>query len=84
MVDRLDADAIPQQVCSNSYSALHKMVAKALFRCGWVKWVGCVQGEAGQALTALVPSRITLERQGRHRRCKTTTLSILVFPLGLP
>ncbi|EFN59339.1 hypothetical protein CHLNCDRAFT_56697 [Chlorella variabilis] len=32
MVDRLDADAIPQQVCSNSYHQLHKMVAKALFR----------------------------------------------------
>ncbi|PRW58251.1 5 -nucleotidase domain-containing 4 isoform X1 isoform A [Chlorella sorokiniana] len=32
MVDRLDADMIPQQVCSNSYAALHKMVAKALFR----------------------------------------------------
>jgi hypothetical protein len=34
MVDRLDADAIPQQVCSNSYQQLHKMVAKALFRWG--------------------------------------------------
>lgn len=32
MVDRLDADMIPQQVCSNSYASLHKMVAKALFR----------------------------------------------------
>jgi len=35
MVDRLDADAIPQQVCGNSYVALHKVVAKALFR-----WAG--------------------------------------------
>lgn len=33
MVDRLDADAIPAQVCGNSYAALHKVVAKALFRC---------------------------------------------------
>ncbi|KAL4432385.1 hypothetical protein ABPG77_001684 [Micractinium sp. CCAP 211/92] len=32
MVDRLDADAIPAQVCGNSYAALHKVVAKALFR----------------------------------------------------
>ncbi|KAI3433722.1 hypothetical protein D9Q98_003530 [Chlorella vulgaris] len=32
MVDRLDDDAIPQQVCSNSYQQLHKMVSKALFR----------------------------------------------------
>lgn len=43
MVDRLDADAIPQQVCSNSYGALHKMVAKALFR--WVE-----QGAVGTAV----------------------------------
>ena len=48
MVDRLDADAIPQQVCSNSYGALHKMVAKALFR-----WVHGARG-AGHSGAAFV------------------------------
>ena len=32
MVDRLDAGAIPHQVCSSSYLSLHKLTAKALFR----------------------------------------------------
>lgn len=32
MVDRLDQGAIPSNVCQLSYSALHKLVAKALFR----------------------------------------------------
>jgi hypothetical protein len=40
MVDRLDDDAIPQQVCSNSYQQLHKMVSKALFRWGGVRACG--------------------------------------------
>ena len=54
MVDRLDADAIPQQVCSNSYHQLHKMVAKALFRWG-PAWglAGMPCGHAGGTEAAL-------------------------------
>ncbi|GAB4817883.1 hypothetical protein N2152v2_004929 [Parachlorella kessleri] len=32
MVERLDEGSIPNNVCPTSYSALHKLVAKALFR----------------------------------------------------
>ena len=32
MVERLDQGAIPPEVCPRSYSALHRLVARALFR----------------------------------------------------
>ena len=32
MVDRMDQGAIPQQVCTNTYDALWKLVSKALYR----------------------------------------------------